>query len=177
MRESGHLHRVTAALLTDLFTRSVTVELLLYRADELVEVLLVSVEGRGRGFHGAIAGDLCLRPSTQRTERSRHPNWVIKLVKHRPSQNQRCRALSTVDHSKYYPGADVCFVCRVSLYLDPQIRDWVLFPITLVMVSRQQRYPGRDLSLKFPDPCWYTTTLRCRFAPIVSTKNVAGCHP
>ena len=23
---------------------------------------------------------------------------------------------------------------RVSLYLDPQIRDWVLFPITLVMV-------------------------------------------
>ena len=25
--------------------------------------------------------------------------------------------------------------CRLSLYLDPQIRDWVLFPITLVMVS------------------------------------------
>ena len=24
--------------------------------------------------------------------------------------------------------------CRVSLYLDPQIRDWVLFPITIVMV-------------------------------------------
>jgi hypothetical protein len=24
---------------------------------------------------------------------------------------------------------------RVSLYLDPQIRDWVLFPITLVMVG------------------------------------------
>ncbi len=23
---------------------------------------------------------------------------------------------------------------RVSLYLDPQIRDWVLFPITVVMV-------------------------------------------
>lgn len=28
-------------------------------------------------------------------------------------------------------------ICRVSLYLDPQIRDWVLFPITLVMVRPQ----------------------------------------
>ena len=27
---------------------------------------------------------------------------------------------------------------RVSLYLDPQIRDWVLFPITLVMVRLEQ---------------------------------------
>lgn len=30
--------------------------------------------------------------------------------------------------------SDLLFSCRVSLYLDPQIRDWVLFPITLVMV-------------------------------------------
>lgn len=28
----------------------------------------------------------------------------------------------------------VAYERRVSLYLDPQIRDWVLFPITLVMV-------------------------------------------
>jgi hypothetical protein len=28
----------------------------------------------------------------------------------------------------------VTYEHRVSLYLDPQIRDWVLFPITLVMV-------------------------------------------
>ena len=28
----------------------------------------------------------------------------------------------------------VAYEHRVSLYLDPQIRDWVLFPITLVMV-------------------------------------------
>lgn len=38
------------------------------------------------------------------------------------------------------------FTRRVSLYLDPQIRDWVLFPITLVMVrvvsalSRTQQF-------------------------------------
>ena len=29
----------------------------------------------------------------------------------------------------------VAYEPRVSLYLDPQIRDWVLFPITLVMVT------------------------------------------
>ena len=31
--------------------------------------------------------------------------------------------------------ASVTYEPRVSLYLDPQIRDWVLFPITLVMVT------------------------------------------
>ena len=32
------------------------------------------------------------------------------------------------------------FECRVSLYLDPQIRDWVLFPITIVMVRGHVHY-------------------------------------
>ena len=36
-------------------------------------------------------------------------------------------------------------IARVSLYLDPQIRDWVLFPITLVMVGGSHpRVPFTD---------------------------------
>ncbi len=42
--------------------------------------------------------------------------------------------LSVSNDSSSLPPATKSMMIRVSLYLDPQIRDWVLFPITLVMV-------------------------------------------
>ncbi|KAI6164756.1 integral membrane protein DUF106-domain-containing protein [Pisolithus thermaeus] len=58
-----------------------------------------------------------------------------------------------------------------SLYLDPQIRDWVLFPITLVMVGTNHYYQSGLLrTCCIADPCWCPATL-CSRASSVATKE------
>ena len=66
-----------------------------------------------------------------------------------------------------------------SLYLDPQIRDWVLFPITLVMVvefvlCRCARTHSPGLSL---DISRGVEALRCRSFTVISDKAPTGSYP
>ena len=65
-----------------------------------------------------------------------------------------------------------------SLYLDPQIRDWVLFPITLVMVWKSS--PVAVLALT-PWPILDTSrgieALRRRPFTVIAYKAPTGGHP
>ena len=72
-----------------------------------------------------------------------------------PNLGRATVSLSFVHHHvelcvRVSPAAACTFtgIClRVSLYLDPQIRDWVLFPITLVMVSGNVRSYVHEFNL------------------------------
>jgi hypothetical protein len=77
-------------------------------------------------------------------------------------------------HSKL----NVVSVSVPSLYLDPQIRDWVLFPITLVMVC------GHPFVAMLVLICWITLDTRrgvkaLRRGPftIIADKAPTGSYP
>ena len=64
----------------------------------------------------------------------------------------------------------------VSLYLDPQIRDWVLFPITLVMV-RFVDLASLILLMLFTDIGRNFATLCSSSSPVAPKEAAQGGHP
>jgi hypothetical protein len=65
-----------------------------------------------------------------------------------------------------------------SLYLDPQIRDWVLFPITLVMVWRLSSVAVLVLTLRpILDTSRGIEALRCRPFTVITDKTPTGGYP
>ena len=77
-----------------------------------------------------------------------------------------CRPMS--DHTLIQDVHD-----RVSLYLDPQIRDWVLFPITLVMV--RFAVPAELIDLTSPaDTCRNLAALCSSASPDTSEETGEG---
>jgi len=77
--------------------------------------------------------------------RHHHIEVRLRQVLIQQTQRGKFRAFQDANNVGLYVGRFLVRTCNpysqiwlppgVSLYLDPQIRDWVLFPITLVMVS------------------------------------------
>jgi len=102
---------------------STALEFISCALNELVETLLVSFEeGRGRGIHEGKGGCglPCLDPEVMAGYSS------VKSTS--PVCPTRTSILFSLPNMLSYTET------RASLYLDPSIRDWVLFPISLVMV-------------------------------------------
>lgn len=90
--------------------------------NELVEILLVSFEeGRGRGIHEGKGG--CGLPCLVEVMAG-----YSSVKSTSPVCPMRTSILFSLHNMLSYTEI------RASLYLDPSIRDWVLFPISLVMV-------------------------------------------
>jgi hypothetical protein len=69
-------------------------------------------------------------------------------------------------------------IFRASLYLDPQIRDWVLFPITLVMVRPSPAtLLERTNSVTCLDLSWHSTPLCNHSFDFTTQKAFTSGHP
>ena len=65
-----------------------------------------------------------------------------------------------------------------SLYLDPQIRDWVLFPITLVMVRPSSLSPYLHLCVSLLIDTRRGVKTLCRRPPtVISSKTATSSNP
>jgi len=141
--------------------------------DEMPKVLLIGIkQGRWWGIHYG-----CLvRQGTEWLEiKDRIMGTATNIGhQHRLYNGQQCVSLKTCI---YVEGYLTIHVHRVSLYLDPQIRDWVLFPITLVMACLRQIIMFNFLStFNLTDSCWHTSTLYRDFASIFSKKAVKSSY-